>query len=402
MAKPKREREDAEMLSRVGGNDSGGDGMKWMKAEDVFDDSVWDGSKPCAGVKSHPNRGFRINGEVNGTSGINSINVPSLQASMPLVGSKTETYNANALFTPSAEGSIRLNDNMFIDPQTVQSTVPSSKSSSPRSTTPPVSYTNDPSSTEILRSLPFRPADIAFTFPSYTNFPGSTGTYITRLNNIVTLHNVLANAMLRHHELKYLAQELNSPEAVTKLEHGYVVLRAGIGAVIRDRVREMFGAAAQNDWGFTTETRAFLKDMFESKELGTAVRSGQRGISGLPATTGYAEEGLAHRRVPVRNEDDNNNNIIGYERGEVVAGRGKLSAIEEAMVARASRVPVGGVNGWWAERKLERLPVTAMRVWVGAREVERGRKARSEGRYYGWEGWDEEVWEDIGGGGGDE
>ena len=87
---------------------------------------------------------------------------------------------------------------------------------------------------------------------------------------------------------------------------------------------------------------------------------------------------------------------------EVVAGRGKSTAIEETMVARASRVPVGGVDGWWEERKMERLPVTAMRVWVGAREVERDRKAREEGRFYGWECWSQDVWKEIGGGNGAE
>ena len=399
MAKPKHECEDHEMLSGGAGSHGEEDSIKWLKAEHMFDDSVWGGNEAAGAVKGHPNRGFRINGEVNSTANTKPSILPSLQASLLPFGSKTETYNPATLFTSYTDGSIRLNDNIFLDPQTVQSTIPSSNNSSPRSTTPPVSYTNDPSSTEILKSLPFRPADIVFTFPSYTNFPGGAGTYITRMNNIVTLHNTLANAMLRHHELKYLSQELNTPEDVPRLEHGYIVLRAGIGEVIRDRVKEMFGAATHNDWGFTTETLSFLKETYETKEFGTAVRSGQMGISGVPNVTGYSENGVAHQRVPVL---DDAGDIIGYERGEVVAGKGKLSAIEGAMVARASRVPVGGVDGWWEERKMERLPVTAMRVWVGAREVEKGRKARSEGRFYGWEGWSEEVWEEIGGGHGEE
>ena len=100
------------------------------------------------------------------------------------------------------------------------------------------------------------------------------------MNNIVTLLYTLANAMVRHRELKYLFQELNTPEDITPLEHGYVVLRDGIGGLIRDRVKEMFGAATQNDWGLRIETCLFLKEMFENKDLGTAVGSGQMGFPG--------------------------------------------------------------------------------------------------------------------------
>ncbi len=399
MAKPEHEREDNEMLGAGTAENRGEGNIMWVKAEDMFDESVWNGNKPAASVESHRNRRFRINGEVGNGNTTDASDMLASHAAAMRFGSQTETYNPRALFTPSEDSSIRLNDNIFIDPRTVKSTVPSSGNSSSQTTTSPVLYTNDPSSTEILKSLPFRPADIVFTFPSYTNFPGGGGTYITHMNNIATLHNTLANAMLRHHEMKYLSEELNTPDDIARLDHGYVVLRAGIGELVRDQVKEMFGSARENDWGLTTETRSFLKEIYDSKELGTAVRSGQTDISGLPTMTGYSEGGLAHQRVPVLDEDDN---IVDYDRGEVVAGRGKLSVIEQAMVARATRVPVDGVGGWWEERKMERLPLTAMRVWVGAREVERGRKARAEGRFYGWEGWTEEAWEEIGGGNDDE
>ena len=398
--KPRGERAGFEMRAGTGGLSRGDDAVlkavenmdlsnvKWVNVEDVIHPSVFEdtGTKADGSVKRHPNRGFRINGEIANGSTIDTSNLSSSGGPDMRFGSQTETYNPTAFYS-STNGRIGLNSNVFIDPAAVQKTIPSSTTHSSANKSPSVSYTNDPSSTEILRSLEFRPADIVFTFPSYTNFPGGAGNYLTHLNNIVKLHNVLANAMLRHHDNKYLSEDLNNPEDVERLQHGYVILRAGIGDLVRDRVKDLFSDANSNAWGLTGETRSFLKDVFEAKEIGTVIKSAKTEISGLPRkdthlTYSESEHGMLHRKVPVLDENDN---VVEYEVGEPVAGRGKLSAIEEAIVARATRVPNPGVQGWWEQRKTERLPVAAMRVWVAAREVERGGKARREGRYWGEE-----------------
>ncbi|KAI9873379.1 MAG: hypothetical protein M1823_007934, partial [Watsoniomyces obsoletus] len=166
---------------------------------------------PKKPVKAHPNRKFRVNAEVDSGA--------------------------------SANGGLD-----FLDPVQIENFLPTPKCTPMGAYPPPApaSYTNDPDSTALLRTLPFHPADIIFTFPSYTAFPGSPRTYLTHMNNIVTLHNRLANAILSHHDTKYLSLALNAPEDVRRLEHGYIVLRAGIGEMIRDRVTEMFGSADED------------------------------------------------------------------------------------------------------------------------------------------------------------
>lgn len=223
------------------------------------------------------------------------------------------------------------------------------------------------------------------------------------MNKLITLHNILANAILSHHDAKYLSPHLNTGEDVRRLAHGYIILRAGVAELIRAKVKGLFGDAQGNEWGMSSETAAFVRDVFESKELGTAVVSGVAEISGLAATTGFAGDGVVHARIPVKSV--NEGALLGVEMspvpGEVVGNRGVLSSIEEAMLARASSVPVQGLRAWWEQKRAERRCVVAMRAWVAAREVERSARARREGWFFGWEDWGNGEWEGVDFGWGD-
>lgn len=202
------------------GNGNGWRGRSDDKSGHQDQDDEGDETPKKKSVKGHPNRGFRINGDIGLGVDLGSGGGAGSDA---VAGTGVNTHAQDDQEQAPQTGDT-LNDEpatttnlTFLDPQAIHSSISSSHPSSPSTSSspslppPPPSYTHDPPSTSLLRTLPFRPADIVFTFPSYTAFPGSPQTYLTHLNNIIKLHNALANAILRHHATKYLSPTSTPP-----------------------------------------------------------------------------------------------------------------------------------------------------------------------------------------------
>ncbi|RMZ80232.1 hypothetical protein DV738_g2908, partial [Chaetothyriales sp. CBS 135597] len=181
-------------------------------------------------------------------------------------------------------------------------------------------YATSPSTTAIIATLGFHPADMKITFPAHLDIPVAV---LRSINNILLLQNSIAQAKLRHHVAKYClpfpypssGQQTGRGEAHP---HILPLFRLAISEPLQHRLSTMFVGQSidTHPLGLTRDSVKFLRQAYDARS-------------------------------------------------------GAASDLEYMWLARALRVDEGVVREWWRQEDHAHRAKNMMVIWMAAREWER-------------------------------
>ena len=177
-----------------------------------------------------------------------------------------------------------------------------------------------PSTTDIIRSWSFHPADLTLTMPSHLALPAQL---LPTVSRILDLYNLQANAHLEHLADKYLTLS-PYPE---RSEHAYALLRLGVLQKYTELVEGLFDTRHTNAMGLSQAQSALLRDVYEK---------------------------IGHRA---------------------------LSEREKEVLVRMLGIGGDEVEEWWGWMGRRVRAWKGVKVWVRARELEGVRSAKRTGVY---------------------
>ncbi|EXJ87806.1 hypothetical protein A1O1_04733 [Capronia coronata CBS 617.96] len=161
----------------------------------------------------------------------------------------------------------------------------------------------DPECIPYVTNLPWNPVATTLSWPAGLQWPKGL---LGKLNTILSIVDHECRVRLFHHVSRY------GPSPV---------FRAGIEQQVQSHYSTIFQTARQHYLGFTPETRAFLRSVYESKK--------------------------------------------------------RLNRAEKRLLAQVCRVAEGSIDIFWEDLNEARMGFTAMKVFVMARELEKAQEARN-------------------------